>query len=1466
MWRAKKTVLLMLLPPSAEERLMRRYAATTHQTKVSSRLRITRYDNNNQKQKRTSSSFLGLRRRITKSSASSFSQPARSASSKTTVDNETNGSITNDGAFISQPQISSETETTRTIVFIAEDELYSISLNTDDYVNSNSNNSKLRPHRLTTATGEVFAPLISKCGKFVVFAASEYFAMELYVVPIEGGQVKQMTFMGADFVRPVSFSNDGRELYFISSSQQKTQDETDVWALDLSHKEDGDESEYNTSTLPKAKHPKKLNLGPATAYEVNDETGLALYARNTQATAPWRRYRGGASGDVWIGSSTSAFVRVDPLNNFFTCISQPKWLNSSTIVFLAESIAGGVKGLWSYKVVNGDDGVAEQQEQTPKLLLEDAYMQTYCIEPSGACIYASRYGKMVYVNDLHKNAQTTTSSSTTSSNSNRHQLSFKWTGPRKQLERRYVTADTFIQNWDIDPGGRFMTTIVRGVVHSFGLWDGPALQYSPIKNDNKVFAESAAAAPAPKEEEEDARGSALLRKLMHETNAQARARFAKFTYDAERIVIVSDQTGEDDLEVHWEDNRRMPFRLKIPSSVLGRVEDIVCSPEAPLAAVINHRSELLIIDINTGETKIADKSGEDRGLYQMSWSPCGNWLAFTSRRNVEVSEIKILDVRTGECRSVTNPVLSDSNPSWDPDGRYLYFLSARELEPQYDAHSGGMNFPQTEKPYVLLLRKNVRDPHLKEIRAPGDESYTESFALGDIDIDLDDNKTEKGKKKTAAATSDVANNNDDDVDDKKSSKSSEKDEDGDEDDDDDANDEDETDSDKPPIPTEIHFDGITERAIALPLPLGRYSDLLALRHDRFMVVKYPTVSSGEVNLTNSEDDLDEQRGGALLLFDVRDLSAQVLVSSGVTDVHLSANRKVMVLEKSEKGYVSELKAYKAGSKPDDEESEDDFSYRSTYTRKSGSINLDRVRVLIDPKREWAQMLLEIWRRVRDDLFTDPLKLKDVNWKESLVSSVAVLPSINTRAEFATLVSDMLGELGFSHAYVSIGDDGRADLDRDHRPGFLGADFEWNDDFSGYEIKSIIKGDPWSLQNSGSLYRASANIKVGDVLGAINRVRLTPEVTPEMLLYETAGNEVLLSILKKDTGKLIATRTRAISRELDPRYRDFVERTTSYVHEKSYNKVGYLHLPDMERMGFSSFWRHYCTESINQRVLIIDLRGNGGGHISGLLLQTLTQNALALDVPRRGSPLIYPSRAPSGSIVAIVDENTGSDAELAAHAFQKLGIGKIVGERTWGGLLAVSRADSLLDGSVLSMPTQNVILRDDDGDDTDCVTNSIENRGVVPDVEVRRIPGNVDVQLNAAIEVALRLVEEKSSIMFGGKASKNNHSHHSSADEMNMGDKTPPWNFQTFAKFPPTLAEELLEKEAASTAAATKSNKKDTKDDDENGSEIKKTKSSSKSKKPVAAAVKKKSKAKISNVTIDDEHKSGDTINVSDDVS
>jgi C-terminal processing protease CtpA/Prc len=142
--------------------------------------------------------------------------------------------------------------------------------------------------------------------------------------------------------------------------------------------------------------------------------------------------------------------------------------------------------------------------------------------------------------------------------------------------------------------------------------------------------------------------------------------------------------------------------------------------------------------------------------------------------------------------------------------------------------------------------------------------------------------------------------------------------------------------------------------------------------------------------------------------------------------------------------------------------------------------------------------------------------------------------------------------------------------------------------------------------------------------------------------------------RRAPGSVVTVRVRAMHSELDARYKDLVQSRHDRVSELSDSKVGYLHVPDMERFGYGEFWRRFPKES-KKKALVVDLRGNCGGHISELILAKLAQRPLAFDVPRRGAPTAYPSHA-SGFVVTLVDQDTGSDAELAAHAFRRTKLG------------------------------------------------------------------------------------------------------------------------------------------------------------------------------------------------------------------
>lgn len=1277
------------------------------------------------------------------------------------------------------------------LFFVCEDDVYATTISGLDKRESGAETTP--PRRLTQAHGAVQRLVVSPDGSRVAFACAEDGYTEIYVVDARGGPMKQLTHMGASYARACCFSEDGRRVYFTSSGATAEPNGDELWVVDC----DGGA-------------PMRMNLGPVHDFDVRNVNGkeLVVLGRNTEDTATkhWDGYAGGAGGEIWYGTLDN-LLRLDlrlPNERLLRNVGNVSWFDDEHVAFTE---AGGRSTAFKAKIDTNEfntrivdcqgfsDSTADNED------IKYFPVRHLSIDVSRQRIVYTRGGD-VFVAEVvggeHKSPI---------------RLPIEWRGPRTQLAKRFVHADDWIEDWDLHPEGLTMMVLVRGQPFTMGIWDGPVLSYPPATKLRSP--QSSVIAPL----------ASLAQK------SQARVRHGAYLYDGERLVFVSDASGEEDIEVHWEEAERPAKRLGLHHELLGRVERLIPSPEAPLVAIVNHRNSLLIVNVETGEMRTADTSSEVDGIDDLTWSPCGNWLAYTYYLNNERSCIRILDVRNGKVFDATNPVLGDHSPAWDPDGKYLYFLGSRELEPVYDAATFGLNFPTVERPHLIILQKDLRNPLLKELRPPYDtESSSGSDYDSETDSDVGRKMDKRGNGRDYMPRKKPVVDKDDDGSDWSTV-------DGDSDDQilssGDEDDDYESDAsyyheDAPPA-IEIHIDGLTERVVALPMPISRYDCLCGLEDGRFMVVEYPPSrgSPGSVGLDYSSDE-DDDGLGSLISYSIRDLRRSILIHGGVSEVSLSMDRKCMVVEKESDGFL-ELRVYKAGVRPEEEGSDSEELDQMRCDRRTGLVNLDgRIRVLVDPAREWAQMLGEVYRRLRDDLWTEKIWNETIgdDWEVMFEEYVKVLPKVSTRTEFGDLLREIAAGVCYSHVAITSGDPGRSH--RRHSAGYLGADFTWDGKVGGYRILNIVKGDIWDDMRGGVLSKPGVNIHEGDILLSIDRVPLTEDVPPAALLIEKGGVEVLLTVkidsdgkggidealdrlmLKKQKNKkkdkrddnapkkgdVIPVRVRAMHSEIDARYRDMIQKRTERVHSLSDGVVGYLHIPDMESTGYSEFWRHYASE-VRKGSLILDLRGNTGGHISELLLAKLSQRALAWDIPRRGEVQVYPSNTP-GPLVMLVDQRTGSDAELMAESFRKLGLGRVVGMRTWGGLLAINGVAELIDGSELSLPSQNVLLVDEAkgvdarSDATQAYTNAVENRGVIPDVTVDISPAEYsrreDPQLDTAVREALQLLKDTGAAGVATYLRKIREDE-TTAAELERKLTRKPWSFSTWAPLPPTKEEE-----------------------------------------------------------------------------
>jgi len=282
----------------------------------------------------------------------------------------------------------------------------------------------------------------------------------------------------------------------------------------------------------------------------------------------------------------------------------------------------------------------------------------------------------------------------------------------------------------------------------------------------------------------------------------------------------------------------------------------------------------------------------------------------------------------------------------------------------------------------------------------------------------------------------------------------------------------------------------------------------------------------------------------------------------------------------------------------------------------------------------------------------------------------------------------------------------------------------------------VQGDPWDSKATSPLTGPGLNVTEGDAVLAINGQRVDPNRSPQELLVNQARNEVQLTIEQAENKETRVITVKALSDEAPARYREWVENNRSTVHSLSQGRVGYIHIPNMMGEGYAEFHRSYLTE-YDYPALLVDVRWNGGGHVSGLLLSKLARKRVGYDFPRWGQPTPYPEGSPRGPMVALTNEQAGSDGDIFSHTFKLMGLGPLIGKRTWGGVIGISPSHKLVDGTVTTQPEFAFWFKD--------VGWNVENYGTDPDIEVDIAPqdyvNELDPQLERAIAEALHLIDE-----------------------------------------------------------------------------------------------------------------------------
>lgn len=508
---------------------------------------------------------------------------------------------------------------------------------------------------------------------------------------------------------------------------------------------------------------------------------------------------------------------------------------------------------------------------------------------------------------------------------------------------------------------------------------------------------------------------------------------------------------------------------------------------------------------------------------------------------------------------------------------------------------------------------------------------------------------------------------------------------------------------------QIDWDGINQRVVAIPMELGGYLKL-ACAEDKIYVLHHKASAR--------DGDPTQQRmpspKPSLYTYCLKEKKEE-LFQKDVYDFHMSLDASKILIQ-TESG----LRLLPTDQKAPEGDS---------FTRKDGFVHLDNIKLVVDPKKEWLQMYREAWVLQREHFWVSDMN--KVDWQEVYKAYLPLLEKVHTRSEFSDLMWEMQGELGTSHCYEMGGDYFRTPFG--YNNGDLGASFQWNSRDKSFTITHLTSGDSWVNMARSPLTQPGVSLSVGDkILGHDGR-GFQGANDLDKVLEGRHDQKIAFVVKRKGSKDSEVVHVCPLYHSNLTRYRDWVNNNKAMVEKATKGKIGYVHIPDMGLHGYSEFYRNFLSECTKEG-LIVDVRYNGGGHVSQHILKILAQKTIGFDKTRYMDVEPYPAYSINGPVVALTNEHAGSDGDIFSHSFKLMGIGPLIGKRTWGGVVGIWPRHPLNDGTFTSQPEFSFWFED--------VGYQVENYGTDPDIEVENTPKDwnqgKDAQLERAIKEAMTL--------------------------------------------------------------------------------------------------------------------------------
>lgn len=495
-------------------------------------------------------------------------------------------------------------------------------------------------------------------------------------------------------------------------------------------------------------------------------------------------------------------------------------------------------------------------------------------------------------------------------------------------------------------------------------------------------------------------------------------------------------------------------------------------------------------------------------------------------------------------------------------------------------------------------------------------------------------------------------------------------------------------------PIRVDLENIVNRIVAFPVPAGNYLALFAGGEGKIFFLEANPASPG----------------GNLHRYDLAKRKDETILN-GINAVVISADGKKLGYSQNRSYFIADAEGM---PKPGD-----------------GRVRTDTMDVWSEPAAEWRQMLREAWR-INREWFYDP-GMHGQDWPAIWKQYEAYLPHVAHRNDLNYIIGQMIGELAVGHAYVFGGETPEINT---VPGGLLGADYEQANGL--YRIKKIYQGENWNPGLRSPLTEPGINAKTGDYILEVEGRPVKASDNIYSYFLKTAGRQIRLKLNNQPSPEGAREVTVVpVPDETALRYREWLEGNRKRVAERSKGKVGYMFLPDTAGGGFTNFNRYFFPQ-IDKEGMVVDERFNGGGLIADYFVENLNRPLTTWWLHRYGKNISSPFASIYGPKCLLINEYAGSGGDAFPYLFQQAGIGKMVGKRTWGGLVGITGYPPLMDGGSVTSPSISIVSKDG--------KFVVENAGVSPDVEVDITPADYiagrDPQLEKAIDIVMEELKAK----------------------------------------------------------------------------------------------------------------------------